>query len=109
MSILERSDIDEVSLFVTLQMARNVYEALNQQLLDELPKLLVLSDQVLVMCVAIFIELMKTLQSAAVKVCFLHWPVCSVHVLFTAVFWCVVCADNVHQLVSVPAQLQLFG
>jgi len=45
------------------QMARNVYEALNQQLLEDLPKLLALSEDLLMTCMAIFIELMQKIQA----------------------------------------------
>ena len=44
-------------------MARNVYEALNQQLLEDLPKLLALSEDLLMTCMAIFIELMQKIQA----------------------------------------------
>nr|CAB3239231.1 dynamin-binding protein-like [Phallusia mammillata] len=40
-----------------IQMAKNVYEALNQQLLDELPQLCELSKSLLQMCSTIFVEL----------------------------------------------------
>jgi len=58
----------EFFFYFYLQATRLIYEALNQQLLDELPKLLVLSDEVLVTCVVIFIELVRNFQTATLMV-----------------------------------------
>jgi len=55
-----------------VQLAPDVYQALNQKLLDDLPPLIKLSEQVLMTCVTIFIELMKKLQEEVLKVRNIH-------------------------------------
>jgi len=52
------------SYATTLQAAR---EVLNQQWLEEIPKLLKLSEEVLMTCMAVFIELIRRVQEDVLK------------------------------------------
>ena len=49
-------------------MAKNVYEALNHQLLDELPKFCELGFQLLQACIGIYIHLQREFQLNMLKV-----------------------------------------